>query len=85
MESRRVNGFFADSNFFTVAWLEFRRINGFLAESSFFAVAWLEFGSVLTLGYVDLGIVVTAVWKSDIDLGVVMSSLIWKIDVNVCT
>jgi hypothetical protein len=49
----------------------------------------------LTLSYVDLSIVVTTVWMADFDFGVTMrkvdinfsvvvSAVVWKIDVDVC-
>jgi hypothetical protein len=96
--SRRVNGGLVDADFFAVGWLEARWVNGSLVDTYFLTIAWLELGSVLTLSYVDLSIVVTTVWEVDFDfrvmvvtmrevdinLGVVVSAEVWKVDVDVC-
>jgi len=53
--------------------------------ANFLAVAGLKFGSVLTLCYVDIGIVVSAKWTS-INLNVdVFMFVVGESDVDVCT
>lgn len=96
--TRRVNGGLADADFFAVGWLEAGWVNSGLVDTYFLAIAWLELGSVLTLSYVDFCIVVTTVWEVDFDFGVtavtmrevdvnfgvVVSAVVWKVDVDVC-
>jgi hypothetical protein len=96
--TRRVNGGFVDADFFVVGWLEARWVNSRLVDTYFLAIAWLELGSVLTLSYIELCIVATTVRKVDFDFsltvvtmrkvdvnfGVVVSAMVWKVDVNVC-
>jgi hypothetical protein len=96
--TRRVNGGFVDADFFAVGWLEARWVNSCLVDTYFLTIAWLKLGSVLTLSYVDFSIVATTVWKVDFDLGVmttvmrkvdvnfsvVVSAVVWKVDVDVC-
>jgi hypothetical protein len=81
--SRWIDGFFGDMDFLPMCGLEARRVDGGLDVRSF-AVAGLESGSVLTLCYVNVGIVLSAVWMSvnlNVDVFVVVG---WEIDVDVC-
>jgi len=65
--------------------LEARRINSGV-DTDFFSVAGLETRSVCTLSYVDLGIVMSTVMrKLDVDLGVVVSAMVGDLDVDVGT
>lgn len=53
-ETRRVDGLFGDSEFFSVLRsLESREIDSSI-DSGFFAIAWLESRTVFTLCYVDI-------------------------------
>lgn len=98
LEARRVYGGFVDTDFFAVGWLEARRVNSRFVDTYVLTIAWLELGSVLTLSYIELCIVATAAWdvnfdfgltmvtmrKVDVNLGVVVSAVVWKVYVNVC-
>ena len=62
-----------------------RRVDG-SPDSGLFAVAWLETRSVFTLGHVNLSLVLTTtvLGKLDADVSVVVSSVVWKLDVDMC-
>jgi hypothetical protein len=84
LESRRVNGGSADTYFFTEGrcrWLWARRIDGSSILRG--GVAWLELGSVLTLSYVKLSVVMSAAVELDVNFRTVTSS-VRKIDFDVC-
>ena len=89
-EARRVDGS-PDSNLFLrrvlrTAWVfGARRVDGSL-DSSLLTIGWLEARSVLTLGRVNLSlVVVTTVMRNlDTDISVVVSSAVWELDVDVC-
>lgn len=89
-EARRVDGG-PDSSLLLrremrTAWLfEARRVDGSL-DSSLLTIGWLEARSVLTLGRVNLSlVVVTTVMRNlDTDISVVVSSAVWELDVDVC-
>jgi hypothetical protein len=90
LETRRIDGCL-DTDLFLgrvlgVSWeLELRRVDGSL-DSSLFTVGWLEARSVFTLGHVNLSLVAsTAVFrKLDADVGIVVSSVVWELNVDVC-
>jgi hypothetical protein len=89
-EARRVDGS-PDSNLFLrrvlrTAWVfGARRVDGSL-DSSLLTIGWLEARSVLTLGRVNLSlVVVTTVMRNlDTDISVVVSSAVWELDVDMC-
>jgi hypothetical protein len=70
LETWGVDGLFSDTDVLSVCRLESRRINGGSVDTSLFAVARLETGSVFTLSYVKLGIVVTATMDVNVDLSI---------------
>jgi hypothetical protein len=81
LESWRIDGGSADTNFLLlrVVWLEAGTVNGVV-----FAVGWLETRSVLTLSYVDLGIVLATGFRNfDVNSSVVVSAVVWEFDVDV--
>jgi len=84
LEAWRVNSGTGNTGLLAIGWLGSGRIYG-LIESDLFAIAGLELGSVLTFGEVKLSLVgVTAVMrKLDGDVSVVVSALVWKVDVDV--
>lgn len=84
-KSRWIDRLFCDPDFFSLCWLETRRIDEFFVHSDLFAISRLESRSVLTFSHVNLCIKTTATGKVNVDLGVVVSSLMRKVDVNVCT
>jgi len=87
LEARTVNGSSANTNFLLlrVVWLEAGTVNGVVVDTNFFAVGWLETRSVLTLSYVDLGVVVLATRFRNVDVNssVVVSAVVWEFDVDV--
>jgi len=64
--------------------LELRRINGCFVDSDFFAIARLESRSVLAFCYVDICIESVTTRKVDINFCTVVSSVMRKVDVDVC-
>jgi hypothetical protein len=86
-EPRRVDGLLGDADLFSLCRTEAWRINGGLVDSDFFTIARLEARSVFTLGHVNLslGVVMTTVMRNlDGDVSVVVSSVVWELDVDVC-
>jgi hypothetical protein len=84
LEARRVDGSL-DSSLFLVSWeLEAWRVYSSL-NPSLFTIGWLEARSVFTLGHVNLSLVVmtTATRDLDGDVSVVVSSVVWELDVDV--
>jgi hypothetical protein len=88
-EARRVDGSIDSSLFLErglgVSWeFEARRVDGSL-DSSLFTIGWLEARSVFTLGHVNLSLVVmaTVTGNLDGDISVVVSSVVWELDVDV--
>jgi hypothetical protein len=70
-----------------VSWkLEARRVDG-SPDSSLLTIGWLEARSVFTLGHVNLSLVVlaTVTGNLDGDISVVVSSVVWELDVDVCS
>jgi hypothetical protein len=70
LEAWGVDGLFSDTDVLSVLRLESRRVNGSSVDTNLFAVARLETGSVFTLSYVKLGIVVTAAMDVNVDLSI---------------
>lgn len=85
LEAWRVNSGTGNTGFLAIGWLESGRVYGCLVDTDFFTIAGLELGSVLTFSEVNLGLVlVTAVVREvDGDISVVTSA-VWKVDVDVC-
>jgi hypothetical protein len=89
-EARGVDGS-PDSNLLLrrvlrTAWVfEARGVDGSL-DSSLLTIGWLEARSVLTLGRVNLSLVVVTTVRGnfDMDIRVVVSSAVWELDVDVC-
>ena len=74
---------FGDSDFLPFFRMEAWRVNGGFVNTDFLTVAWLELGPVLTLCYVDLGIVVSTVMrKFDVNFGIVVSAMVWYFNVD---
>jgi hypothetical protein len=86
LEAWRIDGGSTDTNFLLlrVVWLEAGAVNGVVVGTNFFAVGWLETRSVLTLSYVDLGIVLATGFRNfDVNSSVVVSAVVWEFDVDV--
>lgn len=84
LEAWRVNSGARNTGLLAIGWVGSGRVYG-LIESDLFTIAGLELGSVLTFGEVKLSLVVltTVVRKLDGDVSVVVSALVWKLDVDV--
>ena len=84
LKAWRVNSGTGNTGLLAIGWAGSGRVYG-LIESDLFAIAGLELGSVLTFGEVKLGIVwlTTVAREFDGDVSVVVSALIWKLDVDV--
>jgi len=86
LDARRVDGLLGDADLFSFCRTEAWRVNGSLVDSNLFTIGWLETRSVFTLGHVNLSLVVltTVMRNLDGDISVVVSSVVWELDVDLC-
>jgi len=87
LEARRVDGLLCNADLFSLCRTEAWRVNGGLVDSNLFTIAWLEARSVFTLAHVNLSLVVvtTVMRYLDRDVSVVVSAVVWELDVDMCT
>jgi len=86
LEARRIDGLLCVADLFSFGRTEAWGVNSSLVDSDFFTIVWLETRSVFTLAHVNLSLVLSAATMRnfDGDICIVVSSVVWEFDVDVC-